>query len=108
MSGAKGRSGGPRPNAGGARPGAGRKPKAEPPPLDVKPTDDALQFLLGVMQDVAAAPALRVRSAIAAAQYQHVKKGEGGKKDAAKTAAAAVTEGGFKPGRAPLRVVNGR
>ena len=79
MAGAKGRSG-------GARPGAGRKPKvwAE---LKVPKGEDPLKFLLAVMDDATADPRLRVRAAVAAVQYTHPKKGEGGKKDERKQAA---------------------
>lgn len=97
MAGVKGRSG-------GARPGAGRKPKP-PPVLDVQPTDDALTFLLSVMNDPSAPLQQRVRSAVAAAQYQHVKAGDGGKKDAAADRAKAAAAGKFGAGRAPLKVV---
>src|SRR5687767_3784420 len=98
MAGVKGRSG-------GARPGAGRKPKAkvtvpgvavglEPQPhggalkrskAPERPAppkaDTPLEFLKGVMNDLEQDPKLRVRAAIAAAQYEHLKKGDGGKKD---------------------------
>lgn len=92
MAGVKGKSGGPRKNAGGARPGAGRKPKEKAPPPLIE-GDDTLKLL----QDIAFgrvpdATNIQVRAAIAAVQYTHTKKGEGGKRDevaeAAKKAAA--------------------
>lgn len=56
------------------------------------PAATPLEFLMGVMNDMAQDPRLRVRAAITAAQYQHSKVGEGGKKEQkaenAKTAAA--------------------
>jgi phage terminase small subunit len=68
--------------SGGARPGAGRPPKPQEPPPPAPPTGDTpLAFLLGVMNDLAQEPALRVRAAVAAAQYVHMKKGDGGKKE---------------------------
>ena len=81
MAGVKGRSGGPRKNSGGARPGAGRKPKPKPEIAPPAPADTPLEFLKGVMNDTAQDPKLRVRAAIAAAQYEHLKKGDGGKRD---------------------------
>lgn len=101
MAGVKGRSGGARPNtggarpnSGGARPGAGRKPKTKPvePEIPAKSGETPLEFLLSVQNSALASPSLRVRAAIAAAQYVHTKRGDGGKKEAdadkAKTAAA--------------------
>lgn len=103
MAGVKGRSGGPRPNSGGARPGAGRKPGK----TAAAPTDDALKFLLGVMNDPTAPVAQRVRAAVAAVQYQHTKRGDGGKKDAAQAAANAAAGGKFGARKAPLKLVSG-
>lgn len=83
MAGQPGRSGGPRKNAGGARPGAGRPKKEKPPP---PPTIEiAERDMLSLLQDVALgrveATALQVRAAIAAVQYTHTKRGDGGKKE---------------------------
>ena len=109
MTGVKGKSGGPRPNSGGARPnsggarpGAGRK--AKPPAA----TDerDPLQFLLAVMRGAIDANAAQVRAAIAAAQYVHTKKHDGGMKDDAKDAAKKASRGKFAPSAPPrLKVV---
>lgn len=97
MAGVKGRSGGPRansggarPNSGGSRPGAGRPPST--PPADTEPTDsrDPLQFLLDVMQGKIEPSPDQLKAGIAAAQYVHIKAGEGGKKDAQKEAAKKV------------------
>lgn len=107
MAGAKGKSGGARPNTGGARPGAGRK-KAPAATLSVEPTEDPLVFLLGVMKDPGAAPALRVRSAIAAAQYKHTKRGDGGKREGQADAAGKVAKGKFAPAAPPKLIVNNR
>lgn len=98
MAGKKGRSG-------GKRPGAGRPPKEKPAGPAPKPAEDPLAFLLGVMNDVAQDPQLRVKAAIAAAQYTHQKKGEGGKKES-KAAAAKKVAGRFGPPTAPKLVVN--
>lgn len=101
MAGVKGRSG-------GARKGAGRKPKpkAPPPVLDVPAGQDPLTFLLSVMNNGEVDPRLRVRAAVAAAQYVHTKQGEGGKKDAAERAAGTAAAGKFAPSAPPRLVVN--
>ena len=51
---------------------------------------------------------LQVRAAIAAAQYVHLKKGDGGKKDEANEKAQKAAGGKFGPAKAPLKLVNGR
>lgn len=98
MSGAKGRSG-------GARPGAGRKPR-DPGTFAVPVTEDPLAFMLSVMNDSQADPRLRLQAAIAAAQYKHVKKGEGGKGDERKSKAKEAGAGKFAPSAPPKLVVN--
>ena len=124
MAGVKGRSG-------GARPGAGRKPKPKPPAgLTVEPqiaarmtvaekrekaeekpattTTDMLQWLQDVALGRIEAKPMQVRAAIAAVQYTHAKKGEGGKKEAAASKAKEVAAGsrfGARP--APLKLVGG-
>jgi phage terminase small subunit len=120
MAGVKGKSGGPRQNAGGARPGAGRKPKVpaeksanQPvmaasapvvPPADAKPMD-MLEMLQAVALGHIEATATQVRAAVAAVQYTHTKKGDGGKKDAAADAAKAASAGRFGSPPPPPRVV---
>ena len=83
MAGQPGRSGGPRKNAGGARPGAGRPKKEKPPtpPPPVLPETDMLTMLQNVALGRVEATALQVRAAIAAVQYTHTKRGDGGKKE---------------------------
>lgn len=105
MAGVKGRSGGPRKNAGGARKGAGRKPKP-PPVIDVPADQDPLAFLLSVMNSAETDARLRVRAAVAAAQYVHTKRGEGGKKESAEKAAGEAASGKFAPSAPPRLVVN--
>jgi phage terminase small subunit len=103
MSGVKGKSGGARINSGGARAGAGRKPKPKVLPVAVDGADT-----LKLLQDIAFgrvdANTIQVRAAIAAVQYTHVKKGEGGKKEeqAGKAEKAASK---FAPTAAPLKLV---
>ena len=99
MSGVKGRSG-------GAREGAGRKP-APVVPITLPEADTPLAFLLSVMNDNDADPNLRVKAATTAAQYMHVRKQDGGKKEEQADAAKAVAGGKFKPDAAPLKLVNG-
>lgn len=106
MAGVKGKCGGPRPNSGGARPGAGRKPNPKPDPA-VNPGMDPLEFLEGVMQGTIEATALQVRAAVAAAQYRHTKKGDGGKKDERDAAAGKVASGKFGSAEPP-RLVSSR
>jgi hypothetical protein len=70
--------------------------------------DTPLAFLIGVMNDPKQEPRLRVRAAVAAAQYAHVKKGDSGKKDERKEAAEKAGRGKFAPAAPPrLRVVAG-
>jgi phage terminase small subunit len=104
MAGVKGRSG-----SGGARPGAGRPRKERPEPALTKvpegSEDDPLAYLIAIMQDSNQDPRLRVRAAVAAAQYTHVKKGDGGKKDERADAAKRVA-GKFVPAVTPRLVVD--
>ena len=110
MAGVKGKCGGPRPNSGGARPGAGRKPKpaATEEGADTGVTRDPLEFLLDVMQGKVDANATQLRAAVAAVQYKHTKRGDGGKKDETAEKAGKVVGGRFGPAKPPLRVVNGK
>jgi phage terminase small subunit len=101
MAGVKGKSGGPRKNAGGARPGAGRKPKENPPVVPVEGGKDMLQLLQEVALGHIEATAIQVRAAIAAVQYTHMKKGDGGKKDEAADKAKKAAGGKFAPVAAP-------
>lgn len=78
MAGVKGRSGGSRANTGGARPGAGRKPKPLPAVIE---GNDTLQLLQDIAFGRIPATTIQVRAAIAAVQYTHVKKSDGGKKE---------------------------
>jgi phage terminase small subunit len=98
MAGKPGRSGGARPNS-----GPKKKPQA---PLCVDNKDDPLEFLLTVMNDPEAEPNLRVRAAVAAAQYVHVKRGDGGKKEEGQKRAESASSGKFAPAAPPRLVVN--
>lgn len=104
MAGVKGKSGGPRVNSGGARPGAGRPPKAAPELVEI-PERDMLTLLQDVALGRVEASVIQVRAAIAAVQYTHAKKGEGGKKEEKENAAKTAGRGKFAPAAAPLRVV---
>lgn len=99
MAGKKGKSG-------GARAGAGRKPN--PPEKLTVSAKDPLEFLEAVMMDEEANPALRVRAAIAAAQYRHAKKGEGGKGEERKDKAEKAGAGKFGPAAPPKLVVSNK
>ena len=114
MAGAKGRSGGARPgaggarpNSGGARPGAGRKPNPKPEPATA-PGLEPLAFLEGVMQGLIEATPLQVRAAIAAAQYRHMKKGDGGVKDEQADRAKKAAAGKFGAAAPPLKLVGNK
>ena len=110
MAGVKGRSG-----SGGARPGAGRKPKAKPVVVEFVQTGpvqgdrDMLQLLQDVALGRVAVTALQVRAAIAAVQYTHTKKGDGGIKDERAGNAKKAAAGKFAAAQPPkLVAANGR
>lgn len=106
MAGIKGKSGGPRKNSGGARPGAGRKPKPKAAPVVI---DAGGLDMLALLQKVALghidATTIQVRAAIAAVQYTHIKKGDGGKKDETADKAKKASTGRFSAAAAPLKLV---
>ena len=79
--------------SGGARSGAGRKQKEKPDttPVVQDPGTDMLTLLQNVALGVTEATALQVRAAIAAVQYTHTKRADGGKKEAVKEAAGEVS-----------------
>lgn len=92
--------------SGGARNNAGRKKKETPPPAPPVVIDgcDMLQMLQDVALGRVEATALRVRAAIAAVQYTHTKKADGGKKeDQADKAQKAASK--FTQTAAPLKLV---
>ncbi|CAN2526264.1 hypothetical protein [Burkholderia pseudomallei] len=66
--------------------------------------------MLQLLQDIALgrveATAIQVRAAVAAVQYTHAKKGEGGKKDAKAEAAKAAASKFGGPPPPPRLVVN--
>lgn len=102
MAGAKGRSGGARLNAGGARPGAGRKKKSAANVPVVQPEQtDMLTLLQNVALGLTEATALQVRAAIAAVQYTHTKRAEGGKKEERRGAAKKAGTGRFSSASPP-------
>lgn len=119
MAGVKGKSGGPRKNAGGARPGAGRKPKAAPVGKSANPSAkksslaviedrDMLQLLQDVALGRVVANTIQVRAAIAAVQYTHTKRGDGGKKDEVAGKSKTASQGRFKPAAPPLKLVGAK
>lgn len=100
MAGMKGRSG-------GARPGAGRKPALKPVPVP-QDESDMLQLLQNIARGLTDATPLQVRAAIAAVQYTHIKKGDGGKKDEQAEKAKDAAAGRFGPAKPPLKIVANR
>jgi hypothetical protein len=65
--------------------------------------------MLRWLQDVALgrieANATQVRAAVAAVQYTHTKRGDGGKKDEQAERAARAVAGKFAPAAPPLKLV---
>lgn len=105
MAGVKGRSG-----SGGARPGAGRpaKPKEPEKTPEVCDERDPLEFLLKVMQGTVDPTPSQLRAAVAAAQYVHLKKGDGGKKDEVADKAKRAGAGKFGAAAPPLKLVGSK
>ncbi|MNY02627.1 hypothetical protein D3C86_1352070 [compost metagenome] len=102
MAGVKGRSGGARSGAGRPRKKVDDTPKAPPPLIEA---DNMLDLLQKVALGQVEATALQVRAAIAAVQYTHAKKGEGGKKGEKNAAARKASAGKYAPAAAPPRLV---
>lgn len=120
MAGIKGMKGG-----GGSRPGAGRKKKnAVSVEMEPQPHGGALKRehaepvliaecdMLTMLKNVALgkteATALQVRAAIAAVQYTHTKRADGGKKEERDEAAKKAGGGKFASAAPPKLVVNNR
>jgi phage terminase small subunit len=115
MAGVKGRSGGARPNAGGARPNSGPKPKTTIGPVEITPLEQIpnaeqtpLEFLLQVMRSPHVDDKTRLEAAKTAAQYCHLKKGDGGVKDEKAEKAKKAGMGKFAAAAAPKLIVNNR
>lgn len=70
--------------------------------------DDPLAFLLKVMKCKTAPADLRVRAAITATQYTHVRTRDGGKNIVKSDQAKAAATGKYAPGTPPLRVVGNK
>jgi phage terminase small subunit len=66
---------------------------------------DMLEMLQAVALGRIEATATQVRAAVAAVQYTHTKKGDGGKKDAAADAANKASAGRFGAPPPPPRLV---
>ncbi len=102
MPGVKGRSG-------GARSGAGRKPKPAPAPVVIEQGErDMLKLLQDVALGLIEATPIQVRAAIAAVQYTHTKRADGGKKEEQAEKAKKVAGGKFAASAPPKLVVNNR
>jgi phage terminase small subunit len=67
-----------------------------------------LEFALKIMNDPKQEAARRDRMAIAALPFMHMKKGEGGKKEAEKDNAHAAAKGKFNPSAPPKLAVVGK
>jgi len=96
---------------GGARPGAGRKPKPKTEPAVDPVVEQEETDMLTLLQRVALgktmASPLQVRAAIAAVQYTHTKRGDGGKKDEQADKAKAAAVGKFASAQPPRLVAAG-
>ena len=103
MAGVKGRSG-------GARPGSGPKPKPKPPapePVRIETDDrDTLKLLQDIAFGLIEVTPLQLRAAIAAVQYTHNKRHDGGKKEEQAEKAKKAAGGRFAPKAPPKLVVN--
>lgn len=100
MAGVKGRSG-------GARSGAGRKASPRPSAVVVPAETDMLELLQRVALGQIEATAIQVRAAIAAVQYTHTKRGDGGKKEEAAGKAKQAASGRFGAAPPPRLVASG-
>lgn len=107
MAGVKGKSGGPRPNS-------GRKPKPQPKPIKVEAAEKPDELaedcdMLKLLQDVALgrieSTPLQVRAAIAAVQYTHIKRGDGGIREETAKKAKQASAGKFGASAVPLALV---
>jgi hypothetical protein len=90
----------PQPNG-----GALKRSKSEPVVIEER---DMLQLLQDVALGRVDASTTQVRAAIAAVQYTHTKKGDGGKKDEQAEAAKKAGGGKFASSAPPKLVVNNR
>lgn len=95
--------------SGGARKGAGRPPQKQEEKLTIATNgvQTPLEFLLSVMNDNEIEDRLRIDAAKTAAQYCHLKKGDGGIKDEKQEAAKKAGAGKFGAA-APPRLVSNR
>lgn len=78
-------------------------PPAKPPELN---NDDTLQLLKDIAFGRVEASAIQVRAAVAAVQYEHTKRADGGKKESQQKDAEKVA-GKFVRNKAPKLVANG-
>jgi hypothetical protein len=84
--------------------GGGLK-RARSEPVQQAADKDMLQFLQEVALGRTNATTLQVRAAIAAVQYTHTKRHDGGKKDEAANRAKKAATGRFAAAPAPLALV---
>lgn len=94
----------PRLDAGAPGPGTDAAAAAAGDPLSDGKQRDPLEFLEAVMNDPRASLKERIRAGIAAAQYRHAKKGEGGKRDARLDAADVAAGGRFAAAEPPRQL----
>lgn len=80
--------------------GALKRTRSTPVPVADR---DMLQLLHDIALGRVEATGIQVKAAVAAVQYTHAKKGEGGKKEEKKAAAGAIAGGRFAPTAPPPR-----
>lgn len=85
--------------------GALKRSAAVAPEVGAVAGQNPLDFLLSVQNNPQAPLKDRIRSAVAAAQYVHTKRHDGGKKDETADAAKKASSK-FKPSAPPLKLVN--
>lgn len=89
------------PNSGGSRAGSGRKKKSASNDTAVIDPTDMLTLLQNVALGITEASTIQVRAAIAAVQYTHTKRSDGGKKEDQADKARKVAGGKFSAAAAP-------
>lgn len=88
------------------QPGGGALKRSKAIPAVVEP-QDMLTLLQAIALGQIEASTTQVRAAIAAVQYTHIKKGDGGKKDSQQDAAETAAKGRFGAPPPPPRLVAG-
>lgn len=98
-----------KPKRGGKRPGAGRKPAPKPETVVVEQGErDTLKLLQDIAFGVIEVTPNQLRAAIAAVQYTHTKRSDGGKKEEQQEAAKKAAGKFARQSPPKLVAVNGQ